>query len=155
MTYCTMGTEGIEPSRLAAHGPKPCSSASSDTSPGFSCKYSVSSERRNYTLIFDLRAIITDWGSRGRERINSWFVISFECLKVQACYRQRFITEPTSFRFAFSKLGCPAQSPSTQVPCPFQNTHAPKHGACQSFRPRKLRDASLAAHLKLAKRLLR
>ena len=29
-----MGTEGIEPSRLAAHDPKSCSSASSDTSPG-------------------------------------------------------------------------------------------------------------------------
>jgi hypothetical protein len=33
MTYCKMGTEGIEPSRLAAHDPKSCSSASSDTSP--------------------------------------------------------------------------------------------------------------------------
>ena len=28
-----MGTEGIEPSRLSAHDPKSCSSASSDTSP--------------------------------------------------------------------------------------------------------------------------
>lgn len=28
-----VGTEGLEPSRLAAHDPKSCSSASSDTSP--------------------------------------------------------------------------------------------------------------------------
>ena len=29
-----MGEEGLEPSRLAAHDPKSCSSASSDTRPG-------------------------------------------------------------------------------------------------------------------------
>ena len=31
-----MGTEGLEPSRLAAHDPKSCLSASSSTSPGLS-----------------------------------------------------------------------------------------------------------------------
>src|SRR5215211_935520 len=52
-----MGTEGIEPSRLAAHDPKSCSSASSDTSPDvYACAVPASIkllcatyERRNYT----------------------------------------------------------------------------------------------------------
>jgi hypothetical protein len=48
-TDANVGTEGIEPSRLSAHDPKSCSSASSDTSPGFSCQYLDFSERQNYT----------------------------------------------------------------------------------------------------------
>ena len=50
-----MGTEGIEPSRLAAHDPKSCSSASSDTSPCFL----FSSARRNYTLIRNVQQVGT------------------------------------------------------------------------------------------------